>query len=132
MIETGKRSGVSDVFYFLVVIILTILFIGPVLWMMMASIKTQADAITLPPLITFKPTLDAFRKIFQEEPFLRYLVNSTIVALGSTIMALTISLPAAYALARLDFRGKKELSFMILSFLMMPPIAVALPYIILM
>jgi multiple sugar transport system permease protein len=132
MVETGKKSRVSDIFYYMVVIVLTILFIGPILWMIMASIKTQVDAITLPPLIAFEPTLDAFRKIFQEEPFLRFLMNSTIVALGSTIMALIISFPAAYALARLDFRGKKELSFMILSFLMMPPIAVALPYIILM
>ena len=75
MIETVKKSGVSDVFYFMVVIILTVLFIGPVLWMMMASIKTQADAITLPPLIAFKPTLGSLPKNFSRRAILAVLAQ---------------------------------------------------------
>ena len=132
MIEIGERGRTSNIIYFVAVILATTIFIGPILWMLHASIMSQADAITLPPLLFFKPTLEAFRKIFQEEPFFIFLLNSAIVAVGSSFMALVLALPAAYALARLDFSGKKELSFMILSFLMMPPIAVALPYIILM
>ncbi len=127
-----KKTPIWKTFYIVAVCIIVLIFIGPILWLLSASIKTQADAISIPPVLLFQPTLANFEKIFLKEPFLVFLKNSTIVAVSSTLLALIIGLPAAYALGRFRFRGKKDLAFWVISTQMFPAITVALPYILIM
>lgn len=131
--KTGTKSlTLGRILYAVSVAVILIIFLFPVLWLLSASIKTQAEAISIPPVWLFRPTLANFKKIFLEEHFLTFLRNSVIVAAGSTFLSLLIGFPAAYALARFRFRGKKDLSFWIISTQMFPPIAVALPFILIM
>ena len=116
---------------YLVGIAAVLFFFFPILWLLKASFNKPIDAITLPPVWIFKPTLSNYIEIFREEPFARFLRNSILVSGGAAFVAIMIGLPAAYAFARFEFRGKKDLGFWILSIFMFPPLASILPYVIL-
>jgi len=75
-------------------------FMLPFLWMVVGSFKTTLDFLSYPPVWLFSPTLDNYRQVFVDNTFLHYLLNSTIVAVGSTVVGLVLGTPAAYALAR--------------------------------
>jgi len=113
--------GISAIMYFFF----------PILWLFKASFNKPIDAVTLPPVWFFKPTLANYISMFSEEPFAGFLLNSLVVGAGATLAALLIGLPAAYAFARFEFRRKTDLAFWILSIFMFPPMASILPYLIL-
>ena len=108
-----------------------VFFVFPLVWLLKASFNLPIDAITLPPVWIFLPTIDNYLEIFRKEPFLRFLRNSVLVSSFSTLLAIVIGLPAAYAFARHEFKGKSDLAFWVLSIFMFPPLASILPYIIL-
>ncbi|MBD3305376.1 ABC transporter permease subunit, partial [candidate division KSB3 bacterium] len=112
-------------------ILAIIFFFFPMLWLLKASFNQPIDAVSLPPVWIFQPILDNYIAIFQEEPFARFLRNSLLVSGGATFAAIMIGLPAAYAFARFEFKGKRDLGFWILSIFMFPPLASILPYLIL-
>jgi multiple sugar transport system permease protein len=74
--------------------------IAPFLWMVLGSFKTTVDFLAFPPVFIFAPTLDNYRQVLADNSFLRYTLNSTIVAAGATGVGLLLGVPAAYALAR--------------------------------
>ena len=109
----------------LVAVILFSLF--PFYWMVAASFKTQTDILASPPLWFFTPTLDNYREIFAESRVVEAVINSLIVATSTTVLSVLLGAPAAFALARYDFRGKSDLWFWFISNRMMSPIVLALP-----
>jgi multiple sugar transport system permease protein len=100
----------------------------PILWTVLTSIKPLDLIPKSPPVWVFQPTLEHFRTIFFEKDLLHSLWNSLFVATMSTLLALLVGAPAAYAFARFDFRGKEQLAFYFLSARMTPPIAVIVPF----
>ncbi|MGE0238539.1 MAG: carbohydrate ABC transporter permease [Parvibaculaceae bacterium] len=100
----------------------------PILWTFITAIKPVDLIPQVPPVWLFEPTLEHFRTIFAEKGLLKSLVNSLIVASASTVLALLVGVPAAYAFARFRFRGKEPLAFFFLSARMTPGIAVILPF----
>src|SRR5215211_9474959 len=97
----------------------------PLVWMITTSIKPKGYAQTIPPTWSFQPTLQHYVDVLQgaaATPFGPLLLHSVIVAVGSTALALVLGLFAAYALARLRFRGKRFLALWILSTIMFPPV----------
>ncbi len=103
------------------------IFLVPVAWTLETSLKTKVDAWTLPPNWLFKPTLDNYRAVLIDQGFLGYLKNSAIVAVGSTVVALTLGTLAAYGLERFRFRGRQGVFFAFLLAYMLPEMAIALP-----
>lgn len=99
----------------------------PFLWMVAASFKTQADILASPPKWFFTPTLDNYREILADSKVLDSVKNSFIVAGATTLLAVLLGTPAAYALARFEFRGKSDLWFWFISNRMVSPIVLALP-----
>lgn len=104
----------------------------PSIMLFLTSIKTNVDALRYPPVWLFKPVLTNYREIFGLVPFGRYLVNSLLVAIASTVIALSVGSFAAYGLTRFQFRRSKDIAFWILSIRMTPPIAAAIPIFIIM
>ena len=96
---------------FLVVIITVCVF--PFYWMVTTSLKTQIVALEAPPVWIFDPTFDNYREALFEDGVLRTLINSLVIAISTTLLALIIGVPAAFALARFEFRGKKDRWFVI-------------------
>lgn len=104
------------------------LFAFPILWIFMMALKTSVDAFTLPPKLFFQPVLDNFKRVFENGYFLKNYRNSFILAFSSTLLSLLLGIPAAYAVTRFNFRGKKLLSFWILVTRMAPASAMVVAY----
>ncbi|SDL13996.1 carbohydrate ABC transporter permease [Tessaracoccus oleiagri] len=112
-------------------IVLTILFllvITPFLWMILGSLKTQGELLQVPPTwIPENPTLDNFSRLFDRLSFGRYFFNSTVVALVVTISNLLFCSMLGYALAHLNFPGKRIIFGAVLGTLMIPGLVTFIP-----
>ena len=133
-----KFWGAVGSWVLIVMVLLITLF--PVWWIVMISLKTSDQALTIPPKLIFKPTLEHYRSVLfgaaqnsserwvpTTKGFLSQAANSLAICLTSTFLALIAGVPAAYALSKFRFKKKQEISFFILSTRFMPPIVVVIP-----
>ncbi|MEW6229259.1 MAG: carbohydrate ABC transporter permease [Bacillota bacterium] len=102
--------------------------IFPLFWLLMISLKTRQDIFTLPPRWIFRPTLENYRMVFRNSAFLSYLMNSIQATAFSTTFSIVIGSLAAYSFARLKPHHSEQLMFWILSMRMLPPLAVIVPF----
>ena len=110
-------------------LLLVLLFcVFPFYWMVVTSLKTQLLALESPPVWLFEPTLANYREVLTDDGVARTLLNSLVVAVATTLIAVALGCPAAYALATFEFRGKKELWFWFITNRMVSPIVLALPF----
>jgi multiple sugar transport system permease protein len=104
-------------------------FLFPIYWMITTSIKAPDQITAYPPVLI--PTKFDFSvwvdRIFSESIFVRYLLNSVIISLGTALLSVTLAAPAAYGLAHLKLRGKSALLLLNLAALMFPAIMIATP-----
>jgi len=113
----------------LVLLLLIILFcVFPFYWMVTTSLKTHIVALESPPAWLFEPTLNNYTEVLRKDGVGKTLKNSLIVAVSTTILAILLGCPAAYALARFEFRGKRNLWFWFITNRMVSPIVLALPF----
>src|SRR5689334_17405038 len=119
-----KRSLTTALFY-VAVIGMAAVVLFPFLWMLTSSLKTQVDIIAWPPKLVFEPTLRNYQKVFGEQDFLKYFMNSTVVGTVAVALSLVLGLPAAYSIAR--FRQRKLAVFILLARLM-PGISFLMPW----
>ncbi len=110
--------------YALGMALLVLFYLLPFLWMLLNSFKTPLQIIKLPPQLIFTPTMQNFTNVFETQNFSQFLVNSLIVALGSTGFGLLLGLPAAFSIAR--YRQRK-LAVAILLSRMVPGITFLVP-----
>lgn len=95
--------------------------VAPFLWMLLTSLKELPDILTYPPRwIPERMTLDNYISAFEAAPFGRYYFNSVFVALAVTVGQLITCSMAAYAFARLQFRGRDVLFYVFLGTMMIP------------
>lgn len=123
-----KKNTLATIGWYLLIILVIIPFLFPLVWIISASFKTQAQIISMPPLWIFKPTLENYQRVFVEQDFGRFLLNSAIIAVGSTLLSLIIGLPAAYTISRYK---QKTLGVFILIARLMPGISYLIPWFIL-
>ncbi|MEO7392245.1 MAG: carbohydrate ABC transporter permease [Ramlibacter sp.] len=101
----------------------------PVIWGLLTSFKTERDVLAYPPVWLFKPTLDNYREvIFGTSSILPNLWSSIVLSSASTLLTMLFAVPAAYALARLNYPGKKSSGFYVLATQMLPPVGLIIPY----
>ncbi|MCY7274703.1 MAG: carbohydrate ABC transporter permease [Phormidesmis sp. CAN_BIN44] len=124
--DAPKRSGNSIARRLILPIsaVLTVIFcLAPILWQLLTSFKVDADIAAIPNVyIPSQYTLDHYQALFERRPFFNYILNSAIVSIASTILALGFGAPAAYALARLKLQGERILLAVILLVTLFPPI----------
>jgi multiple sugar transport system permease protein len=99
----------------------------PSYWMVTSSFKQQTELLAAPPHWLFTPTLANYRDIFADTRVTTAVLNSLLIASTTTLLAILLGTPAAYALARFEFRGKSDLWFWFISNRMISPIVLALP-----
>lgn len=113
----------------LAMLLLMIVFIGPIVWFLLLAIRPAETVFARPPVFIFKPSWAAFHETFVDPGTnAPQLLNSLIVAGGAVALNLPFSVPAAYAISRFSFRGRRNLMFWYLGLLMAPPIAFLIPY----
>jgi multiple sugar transport system permease protein len=116
----------------LLALLLIILFcLFPFYWMIASSFKTQQDILSPIPKFFFVPTLENYQRAVTKFDVVASLENSLIIAITTTAIALLLGTPAAYAIARFEFKGKKDLWFWFITNRMLSPIVLALPFFIL-
>jgi multiple sugar transport system permease protein len=124
----GKlRRRLGSAAAFLALSAYTVFALFPLFWIFLTSIKRPADVIAVPPKFIFEPTFANYADVLSRPEFLEPFKNSIIVTLGSLAVTLILGLPAAYALARIDFRGKEDMAFAFLSLRFAPELIVILP-----
>ncbi len=107
--------------YYLVCLALAVVFAGPFLWMVSSSLKPANEIFANPPiLISSNFSFKNYEEVFKRTSFERYMFNSFFVATTVTLVALLLHAMAGYALARLDFPGKRVIFIGIVSTLMIP------------
>jgi len=121
----GGRGGLAAQAVLLTLICLFCIF--PFYWMVTTSLKTQAVALQSPPAWLFTPTLRNYTEVLFSDNVGISLVNSLIVAVSTTVLAVVLGCPAAYALARFEFRAKKELWFWFITNRFVSPVVLAFP-----
>ena len=108
--------------------IFCIIMLSPFIWMTLSVTKPTSVAFSNPPVLTgYEPTLKAFVDLWQTTYFADYLVNTLVVAVISTVIALAIGIPAAYALSRFPGYVSALLLVLALIFRSLPRFAVVLP-----
>jgi sorbitol/mannitol transport system permease protein len=101
----------------------------PILWTVLTGFKNEADAAATPPVLLFHATLDNYRLVFDAR-YLTYFTNSVLLAGGSTLLALTLGLPAAYSLAFRPSRASPKILSWVLSTKMLPVVGALIPLIV--
>lgn len=100
----------------------------PILWTILTSFKTEAQAINDPPLFLFFDwTLENYGVVQERSDYTRYLWNSIIIAFGSTALGLLVAIPAAWAMAFVPSKRTKDILLWMLSTKMLPAVGVLYP-----
>jgi multiple sugar transport system permease protein len=128
--DTGSSARLRRILQYGVLGVLTLLFISPLLYMLSTSFKTTGDAASPDPQwIPANPTTNAFKEILGNDgtPVVRWLVNSVVAAGLQSLLIVATAALAGYALARLDFAGKKWIFGIIIGTLFIPPVILLIP-----
>lgn len=99
----------------------------PLGWLLLTAFKTELQAIAVPPLFLFEPTLDNFVEVQRRSDYLLYARNSLVTSVGSTLIGLAIAVPAAYSMAFFRTRRTRDVLMWMLSTKMMPAVGALLP-----
>ncbi|HZG35981.1 MAG TPA: carbohydrate ABC transporter permease [Gaiellaceae bacterium] len=126
------RSAVLTVLAsYAALIALTVVFLAPLVYMGVTAFKTNQEATRIEPTwIPKEPSTVAFDAILnrsEQTPVFRWFFNSMIAAIGQALLVVATASLAAYALARMEFRGKKVMTGVIISTLFVPPIIFLMP-----
>ena len=100
----------------------------PILWMVLASFKTELEAFAIPPsFLFFHWTTENYATVQGRSDYVHHAINSIIIAGGSTLIALLIAIPAAWSMAFSPTKRTKDTLLWMLSTKMMPPVGVLVP-----
>ena len=122
--KTGKSKGITILLNVLLAIY-AIFALFPLIWMVILSFKSDAQMYNT--MFVFSPTLENYRQVLFKSDYPRYLRDSLIVSGLAVVVSVVVGVPAAYALARYNFKKKEDIAFQILSFKFAPEILVVLP-----
>lgn len=105
----------------------TLLLFFPLGWLFLTAFKTELQAISVPPLLLFEPTLANFHEVQERSDYLLYAKNSVVTSVLSTLLGLAIAAPAAYSMAFFKSKHTKDILMWMLSTKMMPAVGALVP-----
>jgi multiple sugar transport system permease protein len=123
-----RRSWRAWTIVYLCTALLLAVCVFPFAWMALSSIKTLGELYTVPPVWLPKaPSLENYKKVLFESNVPRYFINSAVISLGATAIALILAIFASYGFARFNFRGKPAYQAFILIGQLLPTAAIIVP-----
>jgi sorbitol/mannitol transport system permease protein len=105
----------------------TLVLFFPLGWLLLTAFKTELQAISVPPLFIFPPTLENFHEVQARSDYLHYAQNSFITSVASTVLGLLIAAPAAYSMAFFRSKRTRDILMWMLSTKMMPAVGALVP-----
>lgn len=127
MAIVAQQSKLGKVLWPVLAWSVAIIFFFPILWMVLTSFKTDADAVKPEFLLAFTPTLENYLNMTQNYDYWRFARNSVITSVFATLLTLFVGVPAAYAMAFQPSRRTKDILMWMLSTKMLPAAAVLYP-----
>ena len=127
MIAEMKRSFSQKLSVTLLAWSAALLIFFPILWMLIGGFKTEIDAVATPPVVLFEPTLENYAAINQRANYFQSAMNSVWISGGATLLALSLGIPAAYAMAFFPTKRTRGTLLWMLSTKMLPPVGVLVP-----
>ena len=127
MRQTRRTRLTNLMLTYLAVLIAVVLSIFPIFYLLITSFKPPDLTFAIPPVWIFKPTLQNYYDVFAGGTFAKYFLNSLVIALSTTAIALTLGSFAGYGFARFRFRGNTGLRLGSLLPQMLPPITIIVP-----
>jgi ABC-type glycerol-3-phosphate transport system permease component len=122
------RNTLTRIVPYIGLAIFLLVFGLPVYWILLSSVLPPDQILSSPPaLFTTRPTLDTFERALQQLPTADYLRNSLVFALVSALASVALAFLAAYAFARLRFRGSGIVMLVLLLTIALPQIATTIP-----
>jgi len=122
------KKKINNWVCFIILLILTLFMLFPIFWLLTTSLKNLVDALSMPPKWFFSPTFENYKNVLINADFTEGVYHSIIIGVVSLLISFLVGIPAAYSLARFNFKGKKDIAFWILSTRMLPPILVLIPF----
>lgn len=120
-----SRARVIQIVLGIVAAALILVYLSPIIWLVLTSFKDRVDIFSSSPSFFFAPTLENYRQAFLEKGFTDNLLNSTIVGVVSTGIALLVGVPAAYSLSRV--RKGETFMMALLAARLLPAMVLAVP-----
>lgn len=119
---SARRRGIVKGLTYAMLTFWGILVLFPFYWMILTAIKSYGEynAESIPGFIAKEPTLENFTNAFTAVPLADYFLNTLIFTLATTALMLAVIIPAAFAFARLEFKGKNLVFTLFLSLMMIP------------
>lgn len=116
------RSTLSKILIYAALTFWAVIVLFPFYWMILTSLKDYGayNSEFVPKLYTLAPTIDNYIDAFTKVPLAKYFLNTVIFTVATTAIMLVVIVPASYAFARLEFRGKNTLFTVFLSLMMIP------------
>jgi multiple sugar transport system permease protein len=112
---------------YILVILVVLLSIAPIVYLLVTSFKEPSLTFAIPPVWNFSPTVQNYNEVLSSTAFEKYFLNSVLIALITTTIALFLGTLAAYGFSRFRFRGHFWLRMSSLIPQMLPPIALVVP-----
>jgi len=125
--RTRRRKGERLWLRYVVLAAWAAFCLAPILWFLSIGLRPRTEIIAPQPIYLPTFSLAAWEMIWRDWPMAHYLRNSLVAIAGSVLIDLALAIPAAYSLARYDYRGREDIGFYILSTRMMAPAIVAIP-----
>ncbi len=122
-----KKIEISNVVRVTAAWVITLLLFFPLGWLFLTAFKTELQAISVPPLVVFSPTLENFHEVQDRSNYLQYAMNSLITSVVSTLLGLMIAAPAAYSMAFFRSKRTRDILMWMLSTKMMPAVGALVP-----
>jgi multiple sugar transport system permease protein len=126
--NTGPKPHRFNFVHFVLLLLVVVVCVFPFYWMFTISFKEQTAILSSTPQFIFRPTLENYIDADRKFNIGASLLNSLIVALSTTAISLILGAPAAFAIARFEFKAKQDLWFWFISNRMISPIVMALPF----
>lgn len=116
------RGTLSKILIYAALTVWAVIVLFPFYWMILTSLKDYGayNSEFIPKLYTLTPTIDNYIDAFTKVPLAKYFFNTVIFTVATTAIMLVVIVPASYAFARLEFRGKNTLFTVFLSLMMIP------------
>lgn len=116
------RRKILKIAVYTLLVFWAIVVIFPFYWMLLTSVKSYASYNTeyIPKFFTLSPSFENYVQAFSAVPLAKYFLNTVIFTVATTALMLVIAIPAAYAFARLEFKGKNLLFLSFLALMMIP------------
>jgi multiple sugar transport system permease protein len=119
------RRRIGGIARAVAIALVLIVLLFPLLWMLLASLKTSLEVVDPSRVLNFTPTLDNYRNVVAQGDFLRFVGNSFLVAAAATLVSLVVGVPAAYAIAR--YRVAHATTFLLMARII-PGVSLLVPW----